>query len=98
MLDSTRDTYQRKLEAMTLHALLKETENQIWRSAFANRNPRAEVHWKVDLCSAEARRRGDVKLYETAYRLALVNSGNADPYPEQGNLFAAEAKYKEASA
>lgn len=95
VVDSARltDDYTSKLRGLTPHGLLKETENQIWHSAFASNSPGAEAHWKVDLCSAEARRRGETALYKVAYRLAMVNTGLADPHPEDGSLTKAEAAY-----
>jgi hypothetical protein len=50
---------------------VKQAEQDIWLSAYANNNPRSDYHWQADTCRKEAQRRGHPELYERAYRQAL---------------------------
>jgi hypothetical protein len=59
-----------KLWWMSDAALLKETEQVIWLSAFAGNNPRSDYHWHVSACYREWDRRGKEDQYTVAFNAA----------------------------
>lgn len=71
-----RAEYEAKLQAMTDAELVKAAETQVWLSAFANNNPRAPAHWKVDMVSDEAERRGKPWLYQQGWNDAYRSCGH----------------------
>lgn len=62
-----QEAFCKKLEGLTDDALVKETKDRIWLSAYAGNNPRSCYHWQADACYAEAVRRGKDGLYKQAY-------------------------------
>lgn len=58
------------LPTLTEGEFLKEAEQFIWLSAYANNNPRSAYHAMADLCYDEAVNRGDPKLYDRAWKAA----------------------------
>lgn len=66
-----RSEYLAKIAAMDDDALLNETENKIWLSAFAGNNPRSDFHWNVDACYDEWQHRGKPEQYDVAYKEAV---------------------------
>lgn len=65
-----RQGFADKIAAMTDAEFLKEAEQSIWLSAYANNNPRSDYHWHADTCYHEAQRRGKPELYSEAFRKA----------------------------
>lgn len=70
-----RQIYADRISAMTDAELLKETENVIWLSAYANNNPRSDYHWQADACYSECSSRGKDEIYSKAYETAKARSG-----------------------
>ena len=65
-----RSDYLAKIAGMDDAALLKETEDKIWLSAYAANNRRSDFHWHVTALYAEWHRRGKVDQYEVAFKRA----------------------------
>lgn len=65
-----RAEYVAKINQMTDDALLDETENVIWLSAYASNNSRSDYHWQVSACYAEWDHRGKPNQYTVAYNRA----------------------------
>lgn len=65
-----RQEYLARLAALPDFQLLRETEDKIWLSAYANNNPRSDFHWHVDACYDEWNRRGKLDQYDVAYERA----------------------------
>lgn len=59
--------YLEKISLMDDDALLDETKNTIYLSAYANNNPRSDYHWHADACYDECQRRGKPEIYQRAY-------------------------------
>jgi hypothetical protein len=66
-----RQTWADKLAGLDDANFLKEAQQMIWLSGYANNNPRSDYHWKADACYSEAERRGKPELYRTAYDAVL---------------------------
>lgn len=49
---------------------LQLAETYIWLSAYAANNPKSDYHWMVDALYAEAKRRGKLDWYDTAFKKA----------------------------
>ena len=69
-----RQTYANRIAEMSERAFLKEAEQKIWLSAFANNNPRSDYHWQADACFDEAARRGQPDLYTRAFERAKATA------------------------
>lgn len=69
-----RQTYANRIAAMSEAAFLKEVEQKIWLSAFANNNPRSDYHWQADACHGEAARRDKPELYTQAFERARASA------------------------
>lgn len=67
--------YRDKIVNMTDEEYLKEAEQGIWLSAFANNNPRSDYHWHVDVLYEDAQRRGKPDLYTKAFEKAKRSCG-----------------------
>lgn len=65
-----KSDYLIKIANMDNEGLLKETEQMIWLSAYANNNSRSDYHWQCDACYDEWVKRDDVKSYERAWKRA----------------------------
>lgn len=65
-----RQLFADKIAIMTEAEFLKEAEQRIWLSAYANNNLRSDYHWQADACYAEAQRRGKPELYHKAWERA----------------------------
>lgn len=63
-----------KLARLSDDDFVREAEDHIWLSAYANNNPRSDYHWQADSCYDEAKRRGNTELYNTAYWRAASTS------------------------
>ena len=61
--------YLAKLAEMEEPALLEETKNKIWLSAYASNNPGSDYHWHCDACYDECARRERIDIYEKAFKL-----------------------------
>ena len=73
MLDNygkPRSEYTDRIQSMSDTALLKETEEKIWLSAYSANNPRSDYHWHATSCYGEWERRGKVDQYTVAYNRA----------------------------
>ena len=70
-----QEDYAAQLADLTDDALVKAAENMVWLSAFASNNPRASSHWKVDMVSDEADRRGKPWLYQQGWNQAYRIGG-----------------------
>lgn len=66
-----RQEYAERIAALDEAGFLKEAEQKIWLSAFANNNPRSDYHWHADACYDEAARRGKPELYRAAFDAAV---------------------------
>lgn len=66
----TKEEYAAKLQTMSDDELLKEAEQFIWLSAYANNNPRSAYHWMCDMTYDEAKRRGKEDIYSRAWKRA----------------------------
>ena len=64
-----------KLQAMTDEQLLKEAEQDIWLSAYAQNNRRSDYHWHADECYEEAKRRNKSEIYTQAFNAARKHTG-----------------------
>lgn len=73
--DLKRVEYANKLLGLSDDELVDEVNRQVWLSAFANNNPRALAHWKVDLTYDEAGTRGKPWLYQRGYNTAYRSCG-----------------------
>jgi len=62
--------YLSKLEKMNEKDLFKETEMQIWLSAYAANNPISDYHWKCDACYDVCASRNRVDIYQKAWEMA----------------------------
>ena len=62
-----KSEYLEKLSSMTDEELLKECENKIWFSTYANNNPRSDFHWQADACWDECEKRKKPNIYKQAY-------------------------------
>lgn len=71
--------YVKKVFGMTREELLKETEQKIWLSAYANNNPRSDYHWHVDACYDACKKFSNDPdqnpLYSEAYEQARASVG-----------------------
>jgi hypothetical protein len=56
-----------KIAALDDEALIRETGEYIWLSAYASNNPTSDYHWMATACYYEAQRRGNPDLYQQAY-------------------------------
>lgn len=65
-----RQDFADKIAALDDDGFVKEAEQKIWLSAFANNNPRSDYHWMADACYQEAADRGKPELYERAWKRA----------------------------
>lgn len=63
--------YLAKLAEMEEPALLTETENKIWLSAYASNNSRSDYHWHCDACYDECKKRERLDIYDRAHELAI---------------------------
>lgn len=66
-----RQDFADRIGAMTDHEFMGVAESSIWLSAYANNNSRSDYHWQADACYDEAKRRGNLNLYKTAYDRAV---------------------------
>ena len=69
-----RQEFAVELAALDERGFVCRAETCIWLSAYASNNPRSDFHWQADTCYDEARRRGDVGLYERAYNRAVASA------------------------
>ena len=67
--------YAWRLWMMTDDALLHETEQKIWLSAYAANNRRSDYHWQVDVCYDECVRKGKPEMYDKALKQAKRSCG-----------------------
>ena len=71
--------YVKKVFGMTREQLLKEAEQKIWLSAYANNNPRSDYHWHVSACYDACKKFSDHPdknpLYSEAYEAARASAG-----------------------
>ena len=65
-----RQDFADKIAALDDEAFVKEAEQKIWLSAYADNNPRSDYHWQADACYDEAQRRQKPDLYKRAYEHA----------------------------
>lgn len=65
-----RQLYTDKIAAMDDTDFLKEAEQKIWLSAYANNNPRSDYHFMADACYDEAQRRDKPEIYTKAFEKA----------------------------
>ena len=65
-----RSEYLSRIAAMDDAALLEETEQKIWLSAYASNNRRSDYHWHVDVCYSEWSFRGKEDQYTVAFEAA----------------------------
>jgi len=65
--------YKAEIAVMTDDDLLKEAEQKIWLSTYANNNPISCYHWQVDAIYAEVMRRNKPELYDRAYKRAMAS-------------------------
>lgn len=70
-----RQVFADKVAALDDKEFVKEAQQRIWLSAYANNNPRSDYHWQADACWDEAQRRGKPELYKAAYD-AVVRSAS----------------------
>lgn len=70
-----RAEYITRIAGMDDDALLKETGDKIWLSAYAGNNPRSDFHWHVDVCYDEWQHRGKADQYDKAYKTACRRAG-----------------------
>jgi hypothetical protein len=68
-----------RIAAMDDDAFLRDAEQIIWLSAYANNNPRSVYHWQVDACWLEAQRRGRPLLYRKAFARAFQAATGSVP-------------------
>lgn len=70
-----KSAYLEKIAALSDMDLVKEIDNKVWLSAFANNNPRSDYHWQTDACYDEAQRRSKPELYKQGYNRAKASCG-----------------------
>ena len=75
-----KSDYLAKLAEMEDSALLEETENKIWLSAYAANNPRSDYHWHCDACYDECEILEKLDIYDWAHKLATASVGKT-PWP-----------------
>lgn len=66
-----RQAFADKIATLDETEFVKQAEQKIWLSAYANNNPRSDYHWHADACYDEAKRRGKPELYKAAYQRAV---------------------------
>jgi hypothetical protein len=66
--------YLEKIAAMDADALLNETKNKIWLSAYASNNQCSDFHWQCDACYDECQQRGKPEIYQCAYDYHVKNA------------------------
>lgn len=74
-----RQGFADQISAMDDDAFLKDAEQKIWLSAYANNNPRSDYHWQADACYLEAQRREKPQLYRKAYARAFLSATGSVP-------------------
>lgn len=65
-----KQAYAERISRLSDPDFIKEADERIWLSDYANNNPRSDYHWQADACYDEARRRGKVYLYVQAHKQA----------------------------
>jgi len=65
--EKPKTDYLEKIAAMDDDALLNETKDKIWLSAYASNNQRSDFHWHCDACYDECQKRGKLEIYQRAY-------------------------------
>ena len=65
-----RQNFADRIAAMDDEAFVREVEQYVWLSAYANNNPRSDYHWMCDATHDEAKRRGNPDLYQRGWNRA----------------------------
>ena len=70
-----KSDYIARIATMTDAELLKEGEQKIWLSAYANNNnPRSDYHWHADAIYDECTKRGKPEIYSEAFAKASASA------------------------
>lgn len=78
-----RQNWADSLAGLNDEEFVKQAEQCIWLSAYANNNPRSDYHWMADACYDEAKRRENLKLYRKAYHQACKSAGHRSGYEDE---------------
>lgn len=65
-----RQNFADRIAAMDDETFVREVEQYVWLSAYADNNPRSDYHWMCDATYDEAKRRGNPDLYQRGWNRA----------------------------